>query len=624
MTMLSELRVVGSVTVHSRGFGFLNFQADEEQLSAFVAPPDLNPFLAGDLVSATVSQGEDGRYSASQLRLEKRDRAVLFGEVVKRREGLLLKIDDEVANTDWPLQGEARPGSQVLAAVDGSEAHLVRVLDADDDVDLERLIARFDLVEEFDEECTEEAQSIQQRPHSVGARRDLRDIPTITIDAPSTSDLDDAVAALPADSEGAVRLLVSIADPAEFITEGSELDLEARARGTSTYLSDRVLPMLPHSLSSGHLSLLPATDRCCLTVEMRIDIEGEICSVDVYESVIRTKTRVSYRELASWLSDGQLSDNLRQVEDLLPWLRTAAARISVARRRRGGVRVAGEESAQVTFTDKGELKSTRGQVITEAHTMVERFMVAANEAVAGWLKERGFPGIYRVHPEPDSDKVELLSESARQFGFFLGLKGRVTPLALAAFDRQIRDVASEWAIRSVLRGILERARYTPTPGPHLGLGSPLYLHFTSPLRRYADLVVHRLIKAYLSGDRSSDPEDPKFKELCDHLNHRNALAAKAESLRRRMLLAELMLDRIGEDFDARVTRVLPFGLVAQLDHSLVEGLIPFSSLGGGPWVATPMSAKSSKKEITLGLAVRVKLIAAEPSLGQLEYELLDL
>ena len=242
--------------------------------------------------------------------------------------------------------------------------------------------------------------------------------------------------------------------------------------------------------------------------------------------------------------------------------------------------------------------------------------------MASWLSQRGYPAVYRVHAEPDDEKVHLLSESAAHFGFFLGLQGRLTPLALAAFDRQIRGVHCEPAIRSVFRGVLEKARYTPVSGLHLGLGAPLYLHFTSPLRRYADFAVHRFLKAYLRGERKKLPDTPELRELCDHLNHRSTMAGKAEAFRRRMLLAEYMSDQIGEEFNAHVTRVLPIGLVAQLDDSLVEGLIPLESLPGKDWVVEQMYAHNPDRSIGLGEAVRVRLVDAVPEEGKLEYKLL--
>lgn len=618
----ADKRFTGSISVHSRGFGFLNIETDSEQLSAFVVPPDLNPFLASDIVEAQIQESEDGRYSASQLKLVRRSRSVLYGEVTRRKGHLWLKTDKEVANTDWPLDGEAKVGDFVLAQVDGNRAKLACVLEDDADLPLERLIARFDLIEGFDADCERQAKEITKKQHQLGSRRDLRDVLTITIDSPSTTDLDDAVSVLPADSEGAVRLLVSIADPTDFITEGSPLDEEARAKGTSTYLTDRVLPMLPHSLSSQHLSLVPGEDRSCLTVELRIDIEGEIKSVDLYESLIKSDRRVSYSELALWLTQGELSENLEPISDSLPWLRTAASRLSVARDRRGGVKLAGDDTAYATLDEDGNVTGTGRSVSTQAHLLIERFMVAANEAVADWLEKRGFPAVYRVHPTPSHEKVVMLNTTAQQFGFQLGFEGELTPVALAAFDRQISGVSWEPAIRSVLRGILEKAKYTTEAGLHLGLGAPKYLHFTSPLRRYADFMVHRLIRAYLNGERAIRPQAPRFKQLCEHLNYRSMLANKASSARRRMLLAEYIKDRIGEEFFARVTRILPFGLVVQLDESLIEGLLPLESLPDGPWEATATSARCESDELFLGEGVWVRLEAVDPSEGRVEFHLL--
>ncbi len=618
---MTQQRVSGTLSLHPKGFGFLNFEQDEESRSAFVAPPDLNPYLEGDEVEATLKKGKDGRFSAHDLSLVKRTRTELFGKAIKRGNRVYLQTDREVANTDWPMKGQTRTGSYYICTISNKDVVPTRRLEGDADLPLERLIARFGLRTQWGQAAEAQLKEILSQKHKLGARRDLRKTPTVTIDAPSTKDLDDAVSVLPADSDGAVRLLVSIADPAEFISPGSPLDDEARARGTSTYLADRVLPMLPHALSSDHLSLRPGEDRCCLTVELRIDPEGDTSSVDIYESLIRSHTRLSYSELAGWLDYGDMTPELEKVEEILPWLRTAAARLSVARRRRGGVNMSGNETAEVELDDSGNVAGTSPSATTSAHMLIERFMVAANEAVASWLTERGLPGVFRVHPEPDSSQVEVLADCARKFGYEPGFGKRLTPGSLASFDAQIVGDAAEPAIRSVLRGVLEPARYTVFPGLHLGLGSPLYLHFTSPLRRYADLAVHRLIKDYLQGKRPQQVEDPKVEELGQHLNDQARVASKAESLRRRMLLAEYMTRHIGEEFDAYITRVLPFGLVAQLQSSLVEGLIPAESIPDGPYESTKIRLIGPNQTFTLGMPVRVKVVSTEPEMGRLEYAL---
>lgn len=622
---MDNKRILGSLSLHPKGFGFLNYEMEGkvETGSAFVAPPDLNPFLEGDLVSAEVRQAKDGRFSAHNLELEKRTRTDLFGQVVRHKEKLFVQTDREVCNTDWPLEGEAKPGDYVLGRIEGKRVRVSRILPPDADIPLERLVHRFELRSSFDEATRLQIEDILKKPHLLGSRKDLRDIPTVTIDSASTKDIDDAVSVLPADTDGAMRLLVSIADPVAFIEEDSPLDLETRLRGTSTYLVDRVLPMLPDELSSGHLSLHPKVDRCCLTAELRIDHEGEILSTDVYESLINSRTRITYKELAGWLDFGDMTEALELIEFTLPWLRTASARLSVARKRRGGVNMSGSKMAEVKLDDQGRVCGTSPSGTTSAHMLIERFMVAANEAVAKWLVDRGLPGTFRVHPEPDEAEVEILADSCREFGYEPGFGRRLTPGSLSAFDNQIRGDVAEPAIRSVLRGVLKRAHYTVHPNLHLGLGAPLYLHFTSPLRRYADFAVHRLIKSYLAGQRTFEVEDPEVERVAQHLNERAKQAAKAESLRRRMLMAEYMTKHIGEEYNAYITRILPFGMVAQLSGSLVEGLIPTESLPGGPWASTNISLESPQRSFTLGHRVRVKVISTDPELGQIEYALLE-
>jgi ribonuclease R len=617
--MSESFTTTGTISLHPRGFGFLNFAGPQGAESAFIAPPDLNPFLLDDVVSATVRRAADGRSSASELSLLRRPRKLLFGEIVERRGRSYLHTDREVANTDWPLEGHGRPGEFWVCRIAQEQAVASKRVEGN--IALERLIARYSLLEEFSDEALAQAEAIATRPHKLSARRDLRHLPTVTIDSPSTQDIDDAVSVIPAGIDGVLHLLVSIADPGEAIPEGSALDLEARSRGTSTYLAGRVLPMLPHRLSSDALSLHPGVDRHCLTAEMRIDAEGQVVAVDLYESLLRSTARLSYDEVADWLDYGDLTENLDKVAEILPWLRTASARLAVFRQRRGGINLSGTELAEVTLDSDGAVQGTAPSRSTGAHLMIERFMVCANEAVARWLVERGLPGAFRVHPLPDEQSVQTLAECAYHFGYEAGFGRQLSPGALAAFDAQIAGATAEPAIRSVLRGILGRASYTVHPGLHMGLAAPLYLHFTSPLRRYADLVVHRLIKGYLQGDRHFEVSDPQVEELCLHLNERAGASAKAESMRRRMLLAAYMERHIGEEFDAHVTRVLAFGLVVQLDASLVEGLLPLESLPGGPWEARPVHVESAERRLTLGMPVRVRVVATAPDLGRIEYAL---
>lgn len=626
---LRNVHITGSITVHPRGFGFLSFSSagGAQMASAFVAPADLNPFLTDDVVTADVDATADGRWTAGALALVSRSRTHLFGEVVFHGRSLHLRVDREVSNTDWRLDdpsGKARRGDRVVARIDGACVVLERVLADDEDAALERLIVRHGLRTEHAAEARAEADAVFARAVALGHRRDLRDVPTVTIDDPSTRDIDDAVSVLPAASDGALRLLVSIADPAEHVQPGTALDTEARTRGTSVYLPGLVLPMLPESLSADRLSLLPGAEREALTVEMRIDAEGGVTAVDVFETVIRSHARLSYEEVEAYLVGSALSEAMRPVRDLMPWLRTAAARLDGVRTRRGGVEMAREDAALKVDPQSGGVTGVHRYGAQRARRLVERFMVAANEAVARWLEDRGVPAPYRVHAAPDSARVADLQACAHHFGFEAGFGPDLSPLGLAAFERQFAGTVAEDAIRSVMLRTLGPARYTVSPAPHFGLAAPRYLHFTSPLRRYADLAVHRRVKAWLRGRRDFTPHDPEIEALCRHLNDRTRAAAKAETDRHRMLAALWMSRHIGEVHEAHVVRVRSLGVVAQLDASLVEGLIALESLPDGPWQvdARELAARSAVGgELAVGMAVRVQVQSTDPAQGRISFTL---
>ncbi|RKH48125.1 VacB/RNase II family 3'-5' exoribonuclease [Corallococcus sp. AB050B] len=630
-TSASPRTVTGRVDVHPRGFGFLTVQkpGTPEVLSAFIPPPELNPFFAGDVVSATVTASGEDRWTASGLTLVERTRAVVYGEVVSRKGAFFLRIDREVSNTDWPLDPgttAVQHNDAVVARIADGKVVLLYRLEPGADRSLERVIARHGLHRDFPPEVIQEALRAKETPHALGgARRDLRSIPTVTVDAPSTRDIDDAISVLPAGPDGAVRLLVSIADVGESVKEGSPLDLEARARATSVYLAGRVLPMLPEELSAHWLSLVPNEERHCLTVELRIDPDGRVTSADVYESLIRSWARLNYDEVADFLDEGTVSAAMEPVREAMPWFRLASARLAVSRAARGGM-VMSRDEARFTFdTATGAVSGLAGEKDTSAHNMIERFMVAANEAIATWLMTRGVPTVFRVHEQPDPQRVADVNAFALHSGFAAGFGAQITPLALAAFDRQISGTKAEPALRSVLRRSLGPSRYTVKPGPHFGLAAPLYLHFTSPIRRYADLAVHRLIKAYLHGRRDFVHEDPEIEALSQHINVRARSANRAEVDRHHELEARFMSTRIGQQFPARIVRVKPFGLVAQLDGMWVEGMVPAEGLAGGPYRpdTRELSMVGKTRTFTVGMPITVKVVSTDEQLGRVEFALVE-
>lgn len=620
--------VIGHVDVHPRGYGFLVVPASgsTEALSAFIPPAELRPYLAGDVVSAQVTASADGRWSASGLKLLERSRREVYGEVVPRSETVHLRLDREVGTGDWPLEAEGvalQPGDAVVARLEGDKAHLLRRLEPGADRSLERILVRHGLRRGFDEAARAELQPVLALPHALGARRDLRSIPTFTVDSPSTRVIDDALSVLPADSTGALRLFVSIADAAEFVPEGSALDLAARERSASAYLAGSMLPMLPEELSAHWLSLVPGEERLCLTVELRIDPAGRITAVDLHESLIRSWTRLSYTEVADYLERGEVSGPMEPVREALPWLRAAAARLTVAREGRGLLDMNRDETAFTFDEVTGEVTGLELLRTTPAHTVVERCMGAANEAVAEWLVARGLPSLFRVQEEPSPTQVEELATFARHSGLATGFGPRLTPRALAAFERQLSGAPDERALRAVLRRSLGPSRYTAVPGPHFGLAVEAYVHFTSPIRRYADLTVHRTLKHYLRGHRDFMPQAPAQERLAIHLNARSRVIQRAEKDRQRSLEARVMAAHVGRELPGRITRVRGAGLLVQLEGIPVEGFLPTEALPEGPYTADPRetSLTGAARTFTLGMPLRVRVASTNEQLGRIELAL---
>ncbi|RMG11898.1 MAG: RNB domain-containing ribonuclease [Planctomycetota bacterium] len=602
------------MSVHPRGFGFL----DTPSGSSFVPPGELSGFLGGDLVSAEVRTEKDGRTSARSLRLVERSREELFGTVGRRGRKTVLELDPAVSAEPWPLSKAPRDlaaGAAVLARVRGQRAEWLRTVPPGE-APLLKVLTDHRLRDEHPPEVLAAARR-RRRPPSQG-RRDLRSVFTLTIDGPTTRDLDDALAVLPPQRDGAVRVLVHIADVDALVPAGSPLDREARARGTSVYFPDRVVPMLPFELSEGALSLLEGEDRAALTAELRIDPEGDVTAVDLYPSRVTNHARLTYADVASFLDQGCAEAVPAEAHEPLRWLRTAAARLSATRGARGGVTTFSREEFVLRLED-GEPVALEAQEETCAHRLIERLMVAANEAVARWLFDRGLPALYRSMPEPTPERLRALDEVARHFGFEAGFGARLGPRGMAAFEEQFRTSHVAPALRSVVRRALGRALYSPQPAPHFALAAPLYLHFTSPIRRYADLVVHRIVKAHLRGERRQDPDAPELAELAQHLNDAAARAKKAEFARRDQLVARLYTQRLGERAWGDVIAVHSWGLLVQLRETGAVGSVAMDDLPGGPFRLEEAheTLAGRRRSYAVGDALEVEVRAADPDAGRI-------
>lgn len=630
---------------HVRGFGFVDF--DEPHTAAdgavvtscFVPPPLTGVLLDADLVVAAFVVEPDGRATASKVDLETRTRTEVFGVV---EQGLGLRLDPHLGSGAWTLAGRIEDlpvGAAVLADVTGD-----RTADPSDEWDdptaadalLERVRVRHRLPLDHPANVLAEVEQIAAPGGRRGgrrpavARRDLRALTTFTIDAPHSRDLDDALSVYPADPDGGIRVCVHIADVSAHVRPGTAVDREARRAATSVYLPGWTRPMLPERLSEDALSLVPGAERDALTVEMRVAADGVVTSADVSATRIVSDLRLSYEVAADVLAGGTPDDVPAEVVDALRWLRTAAARLGVQRVRRGGVEARRVEPDVTVAVVGGVAEQVAATPSNPANLLVERLMVAANEAVATWLVDRGLPGIFRVHPAPGADAAPVLEAFCAAAGFHPGFGRQLTPLDLAALSAQLDAAADDTAaaVWDVLLGFLGRASYTPEPGDHFGLASAGYLHFTSPIRRYADLVVHRVVHAFLSGERDADSYPDGLAELCRHIDAAARTASTAERQMRKALWLVTLNRQVEADpestFPGRVTGIGAKGAFVTLDGSRVSGMVGVRELPGRGWTEAPDGlalVDAAGHRIGYGDAVQVQVVSADVESGQLELRL---
>lgn len=626
----------GRLRVHHRGFAFVDLAAPVvttehgEVTSCFVPPGMVEHLLSDDVVDVTLVVEPDGRATATGCALRERVRTSLFGVVV---DGLRLRPDPHVGHGLWALSGRTGDlaiGCAVLADITGPRtADPADVWDDPSwpDALLGRILSRH-LIDEQHPEDVLAAATVPPRARRGGPpRRDLRSTTTFTIDAPTSRDLDDALSVLPAEADGGLRVFVHIADVAAHLEPGSAVDVEARRAGTSVYLPDWVRPMLPPQLSEDALSLVPGEDRDVLTVEMRVGPDGAVTSADVYAARIRSTTRLSYETAAEVLAGHEPDEVPGEVVEALRWLRTAAARLGVQRVRRGGVEARRVEPEQTVRVRDGLPVTVAASPSNPANLLIERLMVAANESVARWLVDRGLPGMFRVHPAPRAEAAPALEAFCAAAGYHPGFGDELTPLGLAALSAQLDLAADDTsaAVWDVLLGFLGRATYTPFAGPHFGLASASYLHFTSPIRRYADVTVHRVVRAFLAGDRGpqAHPSREELVALAAHLDRQSGESAGAErEMRKALWLLTLAEQDPATERRGRVTGLSAKGAIVTLEGSLVSGSVATRTLPGRGWVLAPdgLVLRGGGRRVGYGDTAVVRVAGVDLEAGVLELE----
>lgn len=585
--------VVGTLQGHSRGFGYV-LPDRPEFADVYISADSMNGAMDRDRVIARIQRHSPGRAPEGEIiRILKRARRTVVGTLDREGSLQFVKPDEKrIAYDILIARGDlhgARDGDKVVVELTrypdgrrGPEGRVVERIGRPDQpgVDITSIIRKYELPEQFPQAVLDEAAAIPEDipPNEYDRRADLRSLRIVTIDGADAKDLDDAVS-LERGENGGWRLGVHIADVGYYVREGSELDNEARARGTSVYLLDRVVPMLPPKLSNGICSLNPNVDRLTISVIMDIDRDGRVVAYNIMRSVIKTHRRMTYDEVNDLLAGGG-DTGLR---DLAPWfgeMRELADLLGRRRRERGALDFDFAEERIVL--DRGGWPVEVEKVVRgPAERIIEEFMIIANETVASRFASLGVPFIYRVHERPAPDRIEALSEFLAHFGLHLKGVGDLKPKALQTVLKRVEGRPEDHLINTVVLRSLRQAVYFEENIGHFGLASECYTHFTSPIRRYPDLTIHRIIGEFLDNGRMSEKRFEKLAKLMPLIarqsSERERVAAEAEREVADLKKVEFMADQIGAAYDGIIAGVTAYGLYVELPNG-IQGLVHVSNL----------------------------------------------
>ena len=626
--------IAGRIIAHRDGYAFVN--PDEGEQDIYLAPREARCTLHGDRVLVRIAgQDRRGRPYGHLVEVIERAHARVVGRYFRDRSVGFVVPDNRHFNQDVLIpdgaEGGAGEGQIVVAEIEQQPdrhtqpiGRVTEILGAHMAAGMETEIAlrSHNLPSDWPDAALAEASALPKAPGAadIARRRDLRDLPLVTIDGADARDFDDAVHARR--TAGGFMLTVAIADVAHYVQPDSALDDEARTRGTSVYFPDRVIPMLPEALSNGLCSLVPDADRLALVCEININGDGEIRRTRFFEAVIRSHARLIYEEVQAWHDDPPphhpfskaVADSLCVLYDLHDVLRQA-------REARGALDIDSVEP-RFHYGAGGKIERVEGVTRVDAHRLIEECMIAANVATARHLERRKVPGLFRVHHPPAEDKVEDLSTFLREIGMNAALGEVDDPAAFAAILRWARDRADRRLIESVLMRSLKLAVYSAENAGHFGLALAAYAHFTSPIRRYPDLVVHRALKASIG---AAEPVEEALGELAEHCSMCERRAEDASRDVVAWLKCEFMLDKLGEQFDGLVSGVAEFGVFVQLDDIFVEGLVHVTALPGDYYhydaIHHELRGRSSGRSFRPGQALTVTVARVDLDERRIDFSL---
>jgi ribonuclease R len=583
--------VTGKVQAHRDGFGFLI--PDDGDDDVYMPANEMRTLWDGDRIAVRVTPSKRGGREGHLVEVLARAKSLIVGQL-RRERGIDYVLEEGAARTEVLIArgegGGAKPGDIVQVEVleyPSRQAHAVgRVVQCIGTVDqpgveTDVAILAHGIPAQWPEEVVEAAAAVPAMvpDSSKAGREDLRDLPLVTIDGADARDFDDAVYCEP--RKDGWRLIVAIADVSHYVEVESALDREARVRGTSVYFPDRVVPMLPEALSNGLCSLNPDVDRLCMVCDMRVSTKGEVTRSTFYEGVMRSAARLTYVESAELLEGkharGKHARRLTELRNL----RNVYEAFEGARKRRGAIDFDLPQT-KIALDEQGKVARINAAERLITHKIIEECMIAANVQAAKHIRKAKLPSLYRVHEGPNEEKVEELSLFLKTLGMKLPPAGKLMPLHLSKLVDSMHGRPEASLIDSMLLRLMSQARYQPKNVGHFGLALDSYAHFTSPIRRYPDLLVHRTIK--WSIEHRSGKGFPYTMPAMEHLGELTSRAERRADEAvwdvEEQLKCIYMSDRVGQQFDVLVASVVPFGLFVRVPELQIDGLVHVSSLPG--------------------------------------------
>ncbi|HME60070.1 MAG TPA: ribonuclease R [Candidatus Binatia bacterium] len=632
----------GRVHAHPDGYGFLILE-DRDAEDLYINRREMRRVMHGDRVMARIERRSRGGSETRIVQVLERAHKRLIGTYNEiDRHGYLVPMDARIGPIRVDTGGKKPDEGKVIAAeiarygtaLSPPEAQIVKVIgDADDpEVQAQSIVFRFGLSATFPAAVYQEANRISHAipTAEIDARTDLRSLPIVTIDGENARDFDDAVYVR---RQGAgYELYVSIADVAAYVTSQSALDEEAFARATSVYFPDRAIPMLPEALSNGICSLNPNEDRLTKTVCIEFNARGEVLRSRFFNSVIRSHQRMTYTNVRRILvdCDFEVLERYKDLIDQFKLMEELALLIYEQRRARGNLDFDLPE-AEIVLDIQGMPENIVRAERNIAHRIIEEFMIAANEAVARHLTEKNLPLLYRVHEGPDSDALEALAPFLLSLGYRLPLKReKIAPLEIQKLLESARGEPEERVLNRVLLRSMKQAVYQPENIGHFGLASACYTHFTSPIRRYPDLIVHRMFDRALDGEKLKPNEREDLlrylQEAGKHTSERERHAMDAEREMVDLKKAQFMMNKIGEEFTGFITTLANFGFFVELADYFVEGLVKLASLTDDDYdyyeKEYVIKGRRHGKKFRLGDNVRVKVARINAFRSEIDFELI--